>query len=115
MTEEAPRLTLRHGWDALVLGAAVALAFVIPLRVASFPSQPPLTGPWESLVTLLFSLDFLVKRRKGGGVGVVQPGRSAWGWVAIDLLAALPLGPMLQLPPATRAGSISRPAGPGSA
>ena len=101
MTEEASRPALRHGWDALVLGAALALAFVIPLRVVTFPSAQPLTWPWESLVTLLFSLDLLVRRRRSGGESLVQSRRSPWGWIATDLLAALPLGPMLQLPAAS--------------
>ena len=57
------RSALRHGWDVLVLGAALPLAFVIPLRIVSFPSQQPLSLAWEGWITLLFALDFVVGRR----------------------------------------------------
>ena len=100
MTEPTDRAVLQHSWDVLIVGAALALAFVIPLRLVSSPSQQALSGAWESLVTLLFSIDFLVRRWPGGRVSRVQSRRSASAWVAVDVLAALPLGPMLQLPAA---------------
>ena len=49
-------------------------------------------------MTLLFSLDFLVRRWTGDGVSLSPVRRSGWGWIVVDLLAALPLGLMLQLP-----------------
>ncbi len=94
------RPVLRHGWDVAILGAALSLAFVIPLRLVSSPSEQALSPVWESLVTLLFSIDFLVGRWPGRKVSHVRSRRSESAWITIDVLAALPLGPMLQLPAA---------------
>jgi|AP95_1055475.scaffolds.fasta_scaffold08071_4 voltage-gated potassium channel len=81
---------MQFTWDAVLLGVALALAFVIPLKVASDPSQQALSLVWEGAVTLLFSLDVLIRWRRKRG--------PALGWTAVDVLAALPLGPALGLP-----------------
>lgn len=74
----------------------MAVAIAVPLRLVSVPGQPALPWALESLVTVLFSLDLLVRYWPRGGAG--RAGPTPWAWVAVDLLAALPLGPMLQFP-----------------
>lgn len=86
----------RHVWDVLVLGTAVTLSFVIPLRVVSSPLQPVFSLLWESGLTFLFSADLYLRlqRMKGASHAIRA------SWLAIDLLAALPMGMMLSLPAA---------------
>ena len=96
MAEDRLSPTLRYVWDALVLSAALAVAIAVPFRLVSVPDQQALPWALESLVTVLFSLDLLVRHWPRGGVRIAGP--TSWAWVAVDLLAALPLGPMLQLP-----------------
>jgi len=91
MTEPTDSSVLRHGWDVLVLSAAVTLAFVVPLRFVSSLDQSPLPVAWEGLVTLFFAVDAWVRLRPRGGTSSTRR-RVKWGWVVVDVLAALPLG-----------------------
>lgn len=86
----------RYVWDTLVLSAALALAFVVPFRLVSVPDQQALPWTFESLVTVLFSIDLLVRHWPRGSGRLAWP--TSWASVAVDLLVALPLGPLLQLP-----------------
>jgi voltage-gated potassium channel len=86
LAEEARHIG-RHAWDALVLGVAVGLAFVVPLRVVVQPGAQPVSLLADIALTALFAADVGMRLRR-------QRARTA-PWIAIDVVAALPLGALL--------------------
>jgi len=77
----------RHAWDGLVLGVAVVLAFVVPLRLVADPGAQPVSLLLDIAVTALFAADVGARLRR-------KRARTA-PWITIDVVAALPLGALL--------------------
>lgn len=97
--EDAPSVA-RVLWDAIVFGLSLVVAFLAPLQFVSSGGGDPLSSSWEVVVTLVFTLDLFVRNRRPVSPRFEAPRNVRWGWIAVDLVAALPLGPLLQLPAA---------------
>lgn len=91
------RMRPRYLWDALVLGTAVALAFIVPLRLVSSPSEQVFSLSWESALTLLLTIDVYIRLRRNRSAAK----RARRGWLGVDVVAALPMGLMLAAPAAS--------------
>ena len=91
------REALRHVWDALVLSVALYAGFAIPLRIVLAPGTQPFSPVWDGAVTLLFGIDLVLRLRSHLDRGQRA---AAWGWAAVDLVAALPFARILGAPAA---------------
>jgi voltage-gated potassium channel len=93
------RQLARYAWETLVSLVALVVGFAIPLRLVLSPDAQPLSPTVDGVVSVLFALDLILWLRARG----LPLGRrlGAWGWLAVDLLAALPFGRILNLPAAS--------------
>ncbi len=89
----------RYAWETLVSLVALFVGFAIPLRLVLAPDAQPLSPTVDGVVSGLFGLDLILWLRARG---LPLRGRPrAWGWLVVDLLAALPAGRILNLPVAS--------------
>jgi voltage-gated potassium channel len=92
------RQVVRYAWETLVSLVALVAGFTIPLRLVLSPEAQPLSAPLDTALTVLFGLDLILQLR---GRGTPSTWRlTAWLWIAVDVLAALPFGRILGLPAA---------------
>lgn len=96
VVDSVPRLV----WDVVVFGLSLVVAFIGPMEFVSSAGRALLSGRMEALVTIVFTLDLFVRNRRRASPRFDDPPHVRWAWIAVDLLAALPLAPLLQLPAA---------------
>jgi voltage-gated potassium channel len=84
-------------WETVVSAVALVLAFAVPVRLVLLTPQRPLPGTWDTVVTVIFTVD-LALRLRAHGLPRASPSKVWWWWLVVDLVAAVPWGRVLGVP-----------------